>query len=222
MSDYTQGDVVELPAEFRDADTGALIDPDTVKLRVVAPDDSATTYDYPGPNITRVGVGTFLGSVDADQAGLYVYEWVLTGNVQGVEPADFYVEAALPANAAHRRVRARLGRLTAAAREPLLTVEALDDILAANRLVDPYGRLPTDLDWIPTYDLNAAAADGWGEKAGIAAGDYSFTAAGKTFNRHQVHAMCLAMEKRFRRRGFASVCIRPGVLPPSSWPEVQV
>lgn len=41
-------------------------------------------------------------------------------------------------------------------------------------------------DWIPTYDLNAAAADIWDEKAAGVAEDFNFSADGGRYDRSQV------------------------------------
>ena len=41
-------------------------------------------------------------------------------------------------------------------------------------------------DWIPTYDLHAAAADIWQEKSATVAEDYNFTADGSTLSRGDV------------------------------------
>ena len=56
-------------------------------------------------------------------------------------------------------------------------------------------------DWIPTYDLNAAAAAIWEEKAGQLAPDYDFAADGATLNRSQgfKHAMGQAGYYRSKR-----------------------
>lgn len=47
--------------------------------------------------------------------------------------------------------------------------------------------------WVPTYDLNLAAAEGWRWKKAASAGRISFTADGATFNRDQFLAHCEAM-----------------------------
>lgn len=54
--------------------------------------------------------------------------------------------------------------------------------------------------WIPTYDLNAAAADIWDEKAAVLAQDYDFSADGGNFSRSQAYEHAAAMAKRFRAR----------------------
>jgi hypothetical protein len=59
----------------------------------------------------------------------------------------------------------KIARMTASDSEPVLAVEDLEQLLAANGRPDAEGRPPTDLNWTPTYDLNAAAAEGWRWKA---------------------------------------------------------
>jgi hypothetical protein len=43
--------------------------------------------------------------------------------------------------------------------------------------------------WIPTYDMNAAAADVWHEKAGTVAANYDFTADGGNYSMSQQYKM---------------------------------
>lgn len=65
-------------------------------------------------------------------------------------------------------------------------------------------------DWIPTYDLNAAAADLWDEKAATLAQDYDFSADGASYSRSQAYE---AAEKRSRyyrsRRQPKTFTLRP-------------
>lgn len=55
--------------------------------------------------------------------------------------------------------------------------------------------------WAPTWDLASAAAAGWEQKAAQVAHRFTFSADGQRFDRSQVHAMCLDMADRYRRRG---------------------
>lgn len=66
-------------------------------------------------------------------------------------------------------------------------------------LVDEDGYEPDDSSWTPVYDLNAAAADIWGRKAALVAGQYDFSADGATFHRSQA-----AKEMRAQARYFAA------------------
>ena len=82
---------------------------------------------------------------------------------------------------------ARLRRMIA---EP--TLDTYDDadlqaVIEQYPLPDKAGYDPDDLDWSPVYDLSAAAAALWTEKAGALAGGYDFTADGATYNRSQAY-----------------------------------
>ena len=52
---------------------------------------------------------------------------------------------------------------------PALTEPELEDILATAALEDAAGLAPLNEEWSPTYDLNAAVAQGWLIKAARAA-----------------------------------------------------
>lgn len=54
--------------------------------------------------------------------------------------------------------------------------------------------------WIPTYDMNAAAADIWDEKAAAVAGDFGFSADGATYNRQQVFDQYTRIAQKYRSR----------------------
>lgn len=64
--------------------------------------------------------------------------------------------------------------------------------------------------WIPTYDLAAAAAEIWDEKAGDSAGDFDFSADGGSYTRSQTfdHARRMANLWRSRKRA-VSVRVMP-------------
>lgn len=89
-----------------------------------------------------------------------------------------------------------------------LTVETYDDdaidgYIEAYPLKDVIGTDPIEIDfttepptlserseWIPTYDLHAAAADIWGEKASAVAKEFDFKADGGSFSRSQKVKHC--------------------------------
>ncbi len=54
--------------------------------------------------------------------------------------------------------------------------------------------------WIPTYDLNAAAADLWEEKAGALAADYDFEADGAQYSRSQAYEQSMKQARYYRSR----------------------
>lgn len=55
-------------------------------------------------------------------------------------------------------------------------------------------------DWIPTYDLHAAAGDIWEEKAAALATAFDFTADGATYNRSQQFDMMMRQARYHRSR----------------------
>lgn len=66
--------------------------------------------------------------------------------------------------------------------------------------------------WIPTYDLSAAAADIWDEKAAGVAQDFDFSADGGRYDRSQVAEMYAKRARYYRSRR----AIR--VTTPVAWP----
>lgn len=96
---------------------------------------------------------------------------------------------------------ARLRAMTAADSAPTLAADELEALLAMSRLADSAGLAPSETDWVPTYDLNRAAAEGWRWKLGKLAGTaYDFTADGATFNRSQMVAHCKEMIAQYQRK----------------------
>ncbi len=63
----------------------------------------------------------------------------------------------------------KLKRMTAWETEPSLTETEIGELLGAASIADKNGASPLNDDWEPSYDLNAAAADGWLMKAGLSA-----------------------------------------------------
>ena len=55
-------------------------------------------------------------------------------------------------------------------------------------------------DWVDTYDLNAAAADVWAEKAAVLAGDFDFRADGGQFSRAQAYEHYMRQHATYRSR----------------------
>lgn len=105
---------------------------------------------------------------------------------------------------------ARLRRMTA---EPGATNGYTDTVLgetlARYPVPDAAGVYPLDedgvanTDWAATYDLNAAAADVWTEKAATLAGSYDFTADGSTFHRSQAVEQATKMASYYSSRRYA-------------------
>lgn len=58
--------------------------------------------------------------------------------------------------------------------------------------------------WVARFDLNAAAAQIWEEKAAVPAADYDFSADGGNFSRSQVYEQCMKQARHYRARRAAS------------------
>ena len=105
---------------------------------------------------------------------------------------------------------ARLRRMVAESTATTYTDAILGQAIERHPLLDDLGREPYELDlddeltinadWTPTYDLNAAAADVWDEKAAALTAEFDFSAGGQTFNRSQAYAHAEQMARRFRSR----------------------
>lgn len=105
---------------------------------------------------------------------------------------------------------ARLRRMVNEAGTATYSDALLIATIAYYPVPDETGRDPrlysgsADTDWTPTYDLAAAAADIWQEKAAaLATGAFDFTADGATFNRSQVSAAAKTEAVRWAGRRMA-------------------
>lgn len=94
----------------------------------------------------------------------------------------------------------QLHRMLSADSEPALDLEDLHTLLRLHRIIDALGYAPTHERWTPTFDLYAAAAEGWRWKAAKAAERFSFSADGASYNRDQIYAHCLAQVKSYSSR----------------------
>lgn len=108
---------------------------------------------------------------------------------------------------------AELSRLRRMVAEPGTTNgytdSVLSDTVARYPVPDSAGVYPVDLDgvaeadYVPTYDLNAAAAEIWTEKAGALAATYDFSADGGDFKRSQAAAQAMKMASYYASRRYA-------------------
>ena len=89
---------------------------------------------------------------------------------------------------------------------PTVTEEELNDALAAAACEDKNGLVPTDEDWTPTYDLNAAAAAGWLIKAARAAATVDEPTAGIVTSK--IFDNCRAMARIYTAKRKATVGVR--------------
>lgn len=104
---------------------------------------------------------------------------------------------------------------TAATSRPVLSPATLERILDQWACADAEGRVPSDSGWVGTWDLNAAAAEGWRIKGGKVAGDFNFSADGASYSKADVLAHCLEMETKYasRSHGVMNTLAGPQVLP---------
>lgn len=107
--------------------------------------------------------------------------------------------------------------------------DALETYIESYAVLDVLGTKPTDVDystepptlsekaeWIPTYDLHAAAADIWLEKSAVVAEDYNVSADGSTLNRGDVQKQYKEQSRihRARRRvGTMTLRVEPRTSP---------
>lgn len=76
----------------------------------------------------------------------------------------------------------------------------LEDIIEQYPKIDSDGYFSDDTDWTATYDLNAAAAQIWSEKAALVAANFDFSADGATFQRSQEFEMATKMSAFYKSR----------------------
>lgn len=93
--------------------------------------------------------------------------------------------------------RQRLQRMVAHAEDPALDSDEIETLLDDCRRPDINGLAPHDGGWQGTYDLNAAAAAGYRQKAGKIAGRDAFSADGASFDRGKGASRLLDMAKAF-------------------------
>lgn len=101
---------------------------------------------------------------------------------------------------------ARLRRMVAEPGTATYSDSALVTTISSYPLPDISGEWPlltsgsANTDWTATYDLAAAAADVWEEKAGAIAGNFNFTADGATFNKLEVTKTYERQARKWRSR----------------------
>lgn len=89
--------------------------------------------------------------------------------------------------------------------DPTLSGGQLADVLRYARRPDSSDRDYGDSDWEPTWDLDAAAAEGWRRKASLAATRFSFAEDGQRFDRAQIYAHCIAQAGEYARRSMGAI-----------------
>lgn len=96
---------------------------------------------------------------------------------------------------------ARLRRMVAEPTTAVYSNEALlDEYIKQYPVPDASKNKPTEADWVPTYDLHAAAADIWEEKAAAIAHRFSYAADGGNYQEDQRYQHCLSQAKHHMAR----------------------
>lgn len=110
---------------------------------------------------------------------------------------------------------AKLRRMIAEPTAATYTDDDLAEYIEAHPVIDAAGLRPYDEDgeanddWTETYDLAAAAADIWGEKAAALASAYDVDADGADLKRSQLYAQAVRQEAHWKSRSVAaSVTVR--------------
>lgn len=89
--------------------------------------------------------------------------------------------------------------------DPILSNDEVEDILTYARRPDEDDNDYADSEWTPTWDLNAAAAEGWRRKAGYAASRFNFAEDSQRFDRAQIYAHCLQQAEQYARRSMGAI-----------------
>ena len=90
MDLYDVGDVLPLTCTFRNA-SGDLADPTDVRLEILAPDGTETTFVYSGLDITRTSLGLYTRDVTFTASGTWSWRWTGTGAVGAVDEGSLRV-----------------------------------------------------------------------------------------------------------------------------------
>lgn len=99
--------------------------------------------------------------------------------------------------------QARLRRMTAEPTTAIYSNDAIIEYIERYPLRDSNQVLPDASGWVPTYDLHAAAADIWDEKAAARQDKYDFAADGGNYRRNQAYESAMAKAKWHRVRSSA-------------------
>lgn len=83
---------------------------------------------------------------------------------------------------------ARLTEMVAADQRPVLPPASVGRLLDDFRVRDRNGNMVTDPGYVETWNLNAAAAEGWRRKAALVAGDFTFSADDASYSKGDVLA----------------------------------
>lgn len=84
--------------------------------------------------------------------------------------------------------------------EPTLTLDEMLALIDLARRPDADGLAPSEDDWVPTFDLEAAAAEGWSWKANQVVPRFDVTVDGDSFRRAQIYAHCRRQSSHYANK----------------------
>ena len=105
---------------------------------------------------------------------------------------------------------ARLSRMTQSTLDPVLSSDDLVDLLGYAAISDTSGRVPSNLNWTPTYSetyLFKSAQEGWLLKAGKLNGE-TFISDGASFHPESFRDFCVAQAETYGKKVVGSARLR--------------
>jgi hypothetical protein len=98
--------------------------------------------------------------------------------------------------------------------EPQLTSDELAKCLLDAAIPDSSGNFVNDEAWVPHYDLNRAASNGWILKAGKVATDYDITIEQRELHRSQMIENFLKLAQTYLRKAQPRMTTASGLIEP--------
>lgn len=105
--------------------------------------------------------------------------------------------------------RVRLEAMTQSVSFPALTEDELAELVTIAKRTDVDGALPSDAAWVPTWDLNAAAALGWAWKAAKVVAHFPFSTDGQRFDRQYIHQQCMEQSRFYAFKVQGTISFHP-------------
>lgn len=94
----------------------------------------------------------------------------------------------------------KVRRMTNERTEKNYSDEDIQAVIEMHPLVDASGFSPDQDNWTATYDLNAAAADIWEEKAGARSENFDYSADGASYSHSQTYEMAMKQARYYRSK----------------------
>lgn len=191
------------------AATGAISGTDITVTVPVAIDVTAlvATFTHTGASVNIAGAAQTSGVTANDFTGAVTYTVVATDATE----QDYTVTVTVSQVAV-----AQIAQLRRMIAEPTTTTYSdalLTAVIERYPHIDQYGEHPLDdyglanSDWTPTYDLSAAAADLWEEKAGTVIAKFDFSANGGQYNQSQQYDQYMKQARYYRSRRMPSTMV---------------